>query len=370
MIKEIGLNNFKIHDQLQLGLSNLTVLTGVNSSGKSSAIQALLLLRQSNDRNVLKDGLQLNGDYCRVGLAKDALCRYSEDSVLGFQFVMDDGQQIGWKFKIDKGNDFNRDFIPLIESDDAENRSFSLFGKNFHYISAARWAPKESYPMDSHAVESLRRLSLQNGQCELAVHYLDTYKKEKVEHQLMLHPGSDGSLLTEVSMWESDMGMKLEVVPRNLGGTTYGLYYKYEDALFSEETRADNVGFGLSYALPIIVALLSTPKGGLVVIENPEAHLHPKAVAKMAELISLAAVSGLQVIVETHSDHIINGIMVQVSKKTFQGVMPHVYFMQQKEGSLAYNPVKLEITEDGNIINPPRDFFDQIEIDLGQIIGI
>ena len=82
MIKEIGISNFKVHEKLLLDLNNLTVLTGVNSSGKSSVIQALLLLRQSHDRNVLKDGLQLNGDYCRVGLAKDAICRYSDFSLI------------------------------------------------------------------------------------------------------------------------------------------------------------------------------------------------------------------------------------------------------------------------------------------------
>lgn len=370
MIKEIGIENYKIHDKLRLDLNNLTVLTGVNSSGKSSVIQALLLLRQSNDRNVLKDGLQLNGDYCRVGLAKDAICRHSEKEDLGYHFTLDGGQQLRWIFRIDKGNDFNRDFIPLVENGGVNEDSFSLFGKNFHYISAARWAPKESYPMDSHAVESLRRLSVQYGQCELAVHYLDYYKREKVEHQLMIHPQSDGTLLSEVSKWESDMGMKLEIVPRNQGGTTYGLYYRYEDPLYAEETRADNVGFGLSYALPIIIALLSTPRGGLVVIENPEAHLHPKAVAKMAELIALAAVSGVQVIVETHSDHIINGIMVQVKKSLFTDFLPNIYFMQKREDALAYNPIKLEVTDDGNIINPPKDFFDQIELDLGLIIGI
>jgi predicted ATPase len=370
MIKEIRIRNFKVHDQLQLDLGNLTVLTGVNSSGKSSIIQAMLLLRQSNDRNVLKDGLQLNGDYCRVGLVKDAICRYSEDGDLGFCFTIEDDSRKEWRFRINKGNDFNRDFIPIFENGESSEESFSLFGKNFHYISAARWSPRESYPMDSHAVEGLRRLSLQYGQCELAVHYLDYYKKEKVEHSLMIHPQSDGTLLSEVSKWESDMGMKLEIVPKNLGSTTYGLYYRYEDPLFAEETRADNVGYGLSYALPIIIALLSTPKGGLVVIENPEAHLHPKAIAKMAELISLAAVSGVQVIVETHSDHIINGIMVQVKKKIFSGSLPNIYFMQKREESLAYDPVKLEVTDDGNIINPPKDFFDQIELDLGQIIGI
>ena len=256
MIKELDIRNFKIHDKLHLDLNNLTVLTGINSSGKSSIIQALLLLRQSYDRNVLKNGLQLNGDYCRVGLAKDAICRYSNDGVLGFHFTMDDDHQFEWNFQTERGKDFNRDFIPQIKSSETYGESFCLFGKNFHYISAARLAPKESYPMDSYMVEGLRRLSLQNGQCELAVHYLDYYKKEKIEHELMIHPQSDGTLLTEVSMWESDMGIKLEVVPKNIGGTTYGLYYKYDDPLYSEETRADNVGFGLSYALPIIIGIM------------------------------------------------------------------------------------------------------------------
>ena len=162
MIKEIRIRNFKVHDQLQLDLGNLTVLTGVNSSGKSSIIQAMLLLRQSNDRNVLKDGLQLNGDYCRVGLVKDAICRYSEDGDLGFCFTIEDDSRKEWRFRIDKGNDFNRDFIPIFENGESSEESFSLFGKNFHYISAARWSPRESYPMDSHGSDARGQVSDMN----------------------------------------------------------------------------------------------------------------------------------------------------------------------------------------------------------------
>lgn len=74
-----------------------------------------------------------------------------------------------------------------------------------------------------------------------------------------------------------------------------------------ESYRAVNVGFGLSYVLPIVLALLVTKPGGLVIIENPEAHLHPRG-SYLGRLIALAAEAGVQVVVETHSDHIINGI--------------------------------------------------------------
>lgn len=71
---------------------------------------------------------------------------------------------------------------------------------------------------------------------------------------------------------------------------------------------AQNVGFGISYVLPIVLALVKAKKGELIILENPEAHLHPRGQRKMGELIARAAQGGVQVIVETHSDHILNGI--------------------------------------------------------------
>lgn len=81
-----------------------------------------------------------------------------------------------------------------------------------------------------------------------------------------------------------------------------------EPGFGGEWTRPANTGFGLSSALPIIVAGLSTDAGGTLLIENPEAHLHPAAQSRMGAFLALVAGAGVQVFVETHSDHILNGI--------------------------------------------------------------
>ena len=85
--------------------------------------------------------------------------------------------------------------------------------------------------------------------------------------------------------------------------------------------RPVHCGFGITQILPIIVAALSIPKGDLLLIENPEVHLHPAGQALMGQFLAEVAHSGIQVIVETHSDHILNGIRraIKVGKHTGRG---------------------------------------------------
>lgn len=77
-----------------------------------------------------------------------------------------------------------------------------------------------------------------------------------------------------------------------------------------------NTGFGITYVLSVLVAVLFAPKGSLVLIENPEAHIHPAAQAALMKLISRAAEHGVQIILETHSDHVINGALVALKKES------------------------------------------------------
>ena len=86
MLRLLHIDNYKIHKHLRLELGNLTVLTGLNSSGKSSVIQSLLLLRQSYQQNVLNEGLSLNGDLLSIGLCRDALCQMADEGMLRMGF--------------------------------------------------------------------------------------------------------------------------------------------------------------------------------------------------------------------------------------------------------------------------------------------
>lgn len=158
---------------------------------------------------------------------------------------------------------------------------------------------------------------------------------------------------------------------------SYSLKYSYNkpgDITSTEEFNAENVGFGLSYALPIIVALLSAKKGGVILLENPEAHLHPKGQSKLAELIALAAQNGIQIFLETHSDHIINGILI--ASKKFEEIRKgidkkyiSIYHFERDDKTHSSLGIRINVLEGGKIDHQPEGFFDQIDNDLKFILG-
>jgi len=121
--------------------------------------------------------------------------------------------------------------------------------------------------------------------------------------------------------------------------------------------------------LPIIVAILSAEPGSLILIENPEAHLHPYAIAKLTELISLAAQAGIQIIIETHSDHIINGILVQCKRFEKENIginsnLVKFYYLNMNENTHSTQTTEVEIVSGGRLKNQPDGFFDQFNKDL------
>ena len=104
--------------------------------------------------------------------------------------------------------------------------------------------------------------------------------------------------------------LQLETVPA-ADALIAGFSFDRPGDIPTRRFRATNVGFGLSSTLPVILALLAESRT-LCLIENPEAHLHPHAQTKLAELAVRASLAGVQVIVETHSDHFMDGVRISV----------------------------------------------------------
>src|SRR5690606_11798253 len=113
--------------------------------------------------------------------------------------------------------------------------------------------------------------------------------------------------------------------------------------------RSTNVGFGITYTLPVLLAILSASPGDLLVIENPEAHLHPKGQRKLGELIAFAASEGVQIIVESHSDHLLNGIRIAVHSKRANpsDIKIHFFTSSVKHSSKMTNVICPKLDEDG-----------------------
>ena len=365
MISEINLKNFKSHKTTSIVSNKLTLLCGQNGVGKSSLIQSLLLLRQSYIKDRLEEHLSLNKPLCNIGKTKDVLYINNENNEIEIS-LLNNGYKFSWHFDATDDYDFlNRKNKK--KSQVEKYSSLSLFSKKFQYISASRGA---NYDADDFEVLFSNQLSLSEGKAELTAQFLYEYGKRIVVNELLLHSTeSDKYLLSQVTAWEREISRGVNVVPVKVGNE-FDIKYTFDIPNLgpTHEFSSKNVGFGLSYALPIIVAVLSAEEDALIIIENPEAHLHPNGISKLTELICLASQAGIQIILETHSDHVINGILVQCKKfeETKKGIDRNdvaIYQFERDEKEHCTIATKIEVNEEGKISFAPEGFFDQSTID-------
>jgi predicted ATPase len=135
----------------------------------------------------------------------------------------------------------------------------------------------------------------------------------------------------------------------------------------SDFQRPQNVGFGLTQIFPIIVALLAAQVGDMLLIENPEVHLHPRAQQDIGTLIARVAASGVQCIVETHSDHVLNGIRLAVKKGIAwpEDIAIHFFSQDEKGETSVLSP---HVDMSGRLDAWPEGFFDQFDSALSQLL--
>jgi predicted ATPase len=377
MITSLFLRNFKPFKYQLLAFRPLTLLSGLNSTGKSSVLQALLLLRQSYQQELLKKtGLALNGELVNIGTAQDALFEGAgKADQISFELVLDDGTKGIWSFNYDQELDVLNRTSPPVAPEVYES---NLFRDNFHYLQAERIGPRTFLQMSDFQVRQLGKLGISG---EYAAHFLSVNQDKLIPNSRLSHPnvkllkrGLDDPeiqskfLIDQVEAWMGEIspGTKIRLEPKRDVDLISVKYFYGDSNLY----RATNVGFGISYTLPIIVAVLASPPGALILIENPEAHLHPKGQSKMGELLALAASCGVQVVIETHSDHVLNGIrrVVHAGKLDHKDVQLHYFQRQEKEGQAFTEVVSPRIKRSGRIDKWPDGFFDQMEKDLMELI--
>lgn len=366
MLKKYILHNFKNHDTTELPMAPLTILTGINGAGKSSVIQSLLILRESAAR-MLPTKITLSGDSFIVGDSSSLLngCATSRESVMSMTLCDDNAGEHFFEFSypLDKDTTLLATENSSKMSGEELTENLSLFSNNFQYLSASRLGPMDLYALDKDTVEVKRQLSKRLGQGEYTVYFLDKYGNDDITIQeLACDDTNDLSLRVQVEHWMRKIS---EGVNYKIGSVGDKLELKFGYSIPDIPVRyhsAFNSGYGLSYVLSIIVAVLSAKKGTLLLLENPEAHIHPSGQSALMELISKAAVNGVQIVIETHSDHIINGALVMAKQLLGRDNLSVIYFSRDDK----YNsvPQKLEIEPLGRIINAPKGFCDQMAMDM------
>lgn len=366
MIRRYAIHNFKNHADTSLDLGNLTILTGVNGMGKSSVLQSMLILREAFLRGPQMKVLPLEGESFIVGSAAALVNRNvpTDQNVLRMMVDTDiETFNFEYLYPIGEANELGKSDAS-VSAEESHLKTVSLFNDDFQYLSAFRVGPQTSYNANTGVVDKHRQVSQKMGQGEFAVYYLSKYGNENIAIADLAYENTPSlELKYQVERWMGEIsdGVKLLI---NQNGNQYDLKYGYELAGKSTTYHtAINTGYGISYVFGLVVAVLSAKPGALILIENPEAHIHPSGQSALMRLISQAAANGVQIVLETHSDHIVNGALVNWKQNHWDRNTLSVYYFDRDDW-LNANPVRLEIGESGRIKNAPRGFFDQMRADL------
>lgn len=377
MIERIHLQNFKASRNLNVRLASLTLLAGLNSSGKSSILQAIAMLRQSYGMSTKAPGLMLSGDLVRLGHGRDILSEGSETEgdVISFQTQE---KEVGYRWACNSLP--NASELPFTHS--PPDLPPFILSPYFQFLQADRAAPHTLYPQ---APQHARSTGFLGARGEYTADFLalnaDTVPSDKrsvalstwpVPQDLLALVSPTTKLIDQVAGWLQQFSPGVRLSAQRVKGTDeVQLYYEYVGQARRTKSnlyRPGNVGFGLTYNLPIIVACLATPPGSLLLLENPEAHLHPQGQLALGELLSLVAADGVQLLVETHSDHILNGIRlaVKAGRLPSDNVALHFFTRSLETGeSEVQSPALLS---NGKLSNWPTGFFDQWEKSLDALL--
>ncbi len=376
MFTRLDLRYFKCFELLRLPLSPLTLLSGPNASGKSTVLQALVLLHQTMREHEWSRRLMLNGEAIRLGTVADVV-----DKVHGRQTfeigVMDGETSCHWTFtgersamsmaidRVRVGEATHqqpeglRYLLPL--EIDAAEKSLATRLRGLTYITAERAGPRDVY-----ALEDRQIAPVVGPGGEHAVSVLHWGRDEPVLERLVLS-GVAPTCLRQVEgrmrTFFPEFALDLQQVPQT-NAVTLGL--RTSDA--TNFHRPIHEGFGLTQILPMVIAALSAHEGDILLIENPEVHLHPAGQAMIGQFLADVARAGVQVIMETHSDHVLNGIRrsVKAERLAAEEVAIHFFNTSPNEAARVFSPV---LDSSGNIDTWPNGFFDQFDKDMNYFAG-
>ncbi|MBF0539240.1 MAG: DUF3696 domain-containing protein [Nitrospirae bacterium] len=391
MIAYVRLESFKCFLDETIPFAPLTILAGANNAGKSSVIQSLLLLKQTvktsgytlpryakahaviqiSQNEYIEPShctISLNGSYVHLGNAHDILCQWSdkEDITISSAVIEHPDKILKLRLPYDRNNP-NTPNMKVKNDEDFVVLHEILQYIPLTYISAMRTGPLLLYPVSDVSEMSVGNMG------QFTIHCLHEFGPFKINTKELAYIETDGNgnktepksytLSYQTERWMNYLipGIRFEYKKiTESDALTMGISNYNKD---TEYFRSTNVGFGITYCLPIVVAALMSIRGDILICENPESHLHPKAQSHLAVFLARVASAGIQVITETHSDHILNGIRVAVKRGIIKSSHVAINCFNRD-----YRLLCPEMDKDGRFSMWPEGFFDQINIDLGELI--
>jgi predicted ATPase len=356
MIDSLHIRRFKCFDDTQIPLRNINIFAGTNSSGKSSAIQAILIICNNARANHTSP---LNGTWLRTGAFGE--CRNHSMPEREFAIGIGSGnQRCEALFKMNEDDSGADVTIKWLDVSPQLKEHLNIDNKHVYYLPANRIGPEDSY------AKNFDNTNFLGNRAEFVIDFLYKNRKKLVLPDLIVNKKQGETLEDQVNYWlDKLVNAKFVISDPGLGNTLMlGLSHRS-----GKPVRPYHMGSGVSFLLSVIIVCLSAKKDDLVIIENPEIHLHPKAQSELTGFLCFVANAGVQIIIETHSDHIFNGLRKAILKKQIANEKASVQFFKIEEYGKAEN-ISILLDNQGKLMNFEKGLFDQFDDDLDEMLGI
>lgn len=350
MIQSIRIQNFKSIENQVFDFKPLTILTGTNSSGKSSVIQAILFYVCENNNHIL-----LSAYLQSLGTPNDLLYINAKTKKCSILPIINGKKLLPLEmvFK-EKSKERNDEVLKNVKLS-------PIFEQDIYYMSANRIGQESLSQLQDDIKCGI------NG--EYILGFYESYKNTRLNNDKLISKDADSEALNaQVSFWlykilDSNLMLTTQIV----GNTKVKVTYQNFDLANGMEMSPFNLGAGISYLTKILILGLSLKEGDILIVENPEVHLHPKAISKFAEFFVFLANGGIQVILETHSEHIINKMRYSVFGRKISKDDIQIYYRERFDmpfESIQINERGKYVNKNGEIIEFPSGFFDSDLRDL------
>ena len=326
MIQQITINNFKGIESESLDIKPLTLLTGLNSTGKSTCFQAILASLYYN-----------NGANANVMLSS---FDFSFESIRNRN---NNAKKISIDIKQETDNALIVDLYPeeiSLNSGDKIDLEESVY-----YLSANRLA----YSPDMEAVSPKYKVGVQG---EFLFGTFEAEKSNPLDTLLIKDKNSE-TLSAQLNWWLTYiLGIKFEMQTEKVTSNRVKVIYKSNDL---PNLSPQQLGVGVSYLAKILIMCLRAKRGDVLMIENPEIHLHPAAQSRLGEFFAFIVNAGIQVLIETHCENLINRIQYEVYKNHIKHTDTILYY----KGGITDPFQRLDFLSNGKFNRDfPEGFFD------------
>ena len=367
MIQSLEIVQFKSLKNICLDVAPLTLLSGQNGSGKSSLLQALLLLKENAWKQSGNYSASLETPFYSLGHQSDIFYQWASERTLHISaFAETEGRLVFSASGSSETSDWDSvDFrLDVDKKHLAENLS------NIQYLSADRIGPRSEHALSRKAMSA----KFWGSHGENAVAILSANKDQEVIPELLHENSNDTTLQGQLDAWMQEISPGAAIRTEQTQNKAI-LKIGFGRGRGGREFRPENVGFGISISLPILTMVLSARKGDCLIVENPEAHLHPRGQASIGRLFAKAAAAGIQMFVETHSDHVLNGVRVAVKNGILDSKKAVIAFFErrteQTQNGLEeqFSHIRqLRIDNDGEMDDYPVGFLDEWAFQLAKLL--